>query len=91
MTVLVDGSPRERLLADRLRELAVDEIERRGIDDVASSLALASSGVKALLWREAWSIETAFRVADALDLPIVRDWEGNLTSPRNGGAGAPGA
>jgi hypothetical protein len=66
---------REARVSEALRAAAVGEIEKRRIEDVADCLAMKVSGVKSLLWEPHWSLETAFRVADALDLAVTREIE----------------
>lgn len=66
---LLHPTPSEQRLAALLRERAVAEIERRGnLAAVAEALRLAPSGVEALLWVSDWTLQQAFRVADALGL-----------------------
>lgn len=57
------------------------------MEEAARALSLASAGVEALVWRSVWSIETAFRVADALDLSVVKNWEEALKSFGDNGNG----
>lgn len=78
MSALTVESDRERHLAERLRVLAVREIETIGVERAAQALEIAPTGVRSLLWHQEWSIETAFRIADALDLEPVRSWQGAL-------------
>lgn len=84
MSALTVESDRERHLAQRLRVLAVREIDRVGEESAARALKIAPTGVRSLLWHQDWSIETAFRVADALDLEPVRAWQGALEEAANG-------
>lgn len=84
MSALTVESDRERHLAERLRTLAVREIKQIGEERAAEKLKIAATGVRSLLWHEDWSIETAFRVADALDLAAVRSWQGTLDEAANG-------
>lgn len=86
MTALTVESKREIELAGRLREIAVEEIESRGTEAAAEALNMAPTGVRALLWRSTWSIETAFRVIEALDLEVVRSWENAISKARYRGS-----
>lgn len=74
--VLFEESSRERRIAATLRERAVEEIEARGgARAVAEELDVISSAIETLLWRQAWSLATAFRVADALGIGITAEIE----------------
>lgn len=77
MSSLTAASRREALIASRLRSLCVEVIERTGEAQAAHMLGLAPTGLRALLWRQEWSLETWVRVADALDLPIIQAWVGS--------------
>lgn len=79
------------MIARRLRGLCIDEIERTGKAQAAQALGLAPTGLRALLWRQEWGLETAVRVADALDLPIIEAWAGNDQGATNQAIHASGA
>ena len=81
MTAITTPSAREQAVARELRRRAIEAIHEMSEKDAAELLSLAPTGVKALLWREQWSIETAFRVVDALNLPELEAWARDLTSP----------
>lgn len=61
----------EKHMARALRQAAVEVIERRGTEEAAKVLDLAPIGVKTLLWTETWSVTTALRVAEILELNPV--------------------
>jgi hypothetical protein len=68
-------------LAQAIRELVVRHVNDRGIDSVAQHLEMYRSGVESLLWAKDWSLQKAFRVAEALDLPAIHDLEGAVKQP----------
>lgn len=68
MTALQMPTDREQRVAHGLRREALRRIEELGADEAALRLALLPSGVRSLQARTQWSLETAFRVADALGL-----------------------
>lgn len=78
MTALIATTDRERKVADALRTAVVREIERRGVEATAQALDVGTAGVEALLWRKQWPLTTAFRLADALDLPVTRIFDDAL-------------
>lgn len=59
---------RERRVSAALRAIALAKIESRDPSDVALLLDMKISGLHALVWEQEWSLETAFRVVDALGL-----------------------
>jgi hypothetical protein len=79
--VLATPTDRERSLAQAIRELVVRHVNDRGIDNVAHDLGMYRSGVESLLWAKDWSLQEAFRVAEALDLPAIHDLEGAVQQP----------
>lgn len=65
-------SEREIRLADSLRQLALQRIGVMGdLDQVADRLDAPRVGVQSLLARRSWDLQTAFRVAEALDLEVL--------------------
>lgn len=73
---LYSPTPRESRISSTLRRKAVAEIRRRrNLEAVAELLALETSGVEALLWEPKWSLEVAFRVADALGIEVADHME----------------
>lgn len=74
--VLATTTDRERSLAQAIRELVVQYVREHGIDMAAHDLGMYRSGLESLLWASDWSLQEAFRVAEALDLPAIHDLEG---------------
>lgn len=72
---IYEPTDRERRIADAIRALCVSEIEQRDLVKVAASLGLMPAGVQSLLAHPKWQLETAFRVAEALDLKVVSTLE----------------
>lgn len=67
-TALQGPTEREVRISQALREKSVREIQRVGEKQAAKRLDMTESGIRSLLWRQRWSLEVAFRVADALDI-----------------------
>lgn len=90
MTALTVESDREREMAQELRSLAVQRIKSLGVESAAQALGMAATGVQSLLWHQVWRIETAFRVADALDLDLLRSWQDDMRQARLSGSNGNG-
>lgn len=87
--VLFEESGRERRIAAALREQVVEEIEARGgARAVAEELEVISSAIETLMWRQAWSFTTAFRVADALRIEATAEIERIVSRDEHGLASA---
>lgn len=67
-TALQGPTERELRIAMALRAKAAEKINRVGAQEASTRLGLSPSGVRSLLWKREWSLETAFRVADALGI-----------------------
>ena len=72
MTKLYTVSQKEMDFSSQLRTAVLQKIKKSSWDNnsVAERLELLPSGVKMLLDRESWPVETAIRVAAALDIPL---------------------
>jgi len=62
----------EMQYATALRKAAVDEIHDIGPVQAADRLGLFADNVRRLAMCDPWSLEEAFRVGDALGLPMMR-------------------
>lgn len=78
LTALQVPTEREQRIASELRQRALHQITLLGEDAAADCLSLMPSGVRSLKARSQWSLETAFRVADALGLDTTRSLENSL-------------
>jgi hypothetical protein len=71
MKSIHSATPREKELAALIRGRCIEEISTRDADEVGTTLGLAPSGLTRFIGRPTWSVDTAFRTADALDLKLV--------------------
>ncbi len=70
MSKLSTPSPTELQLEARLRGSVVEAVRGRKESEIAAAFGITSFGVKILLRKEAWPLETCLRAAEALGLPI---------------------
>lgn len=67
----MDQTERERRIASHLRSIVTPHLELLGPEKAAEKLGVLPRYIEVLLWQSEWPLETAFRVADRLDLSIV--------------------
>ena len=70
MTKLAEPTEREQLHAARIRGTVLDAVDQLQWTDeeLANKLGLLPAGARVLKERDAWSLTTAWRVAEALEL-----------------------
>lgn len=68
-------SKREKNIAAALRRIAWARLKSMLVEDAARVLGLLPRGVEVLLWEGSWSLETAFRVCEALELNVIEQIE----------------
>lgn len=61
----------EQLVSQMIRDNVIKEINDLDPIEVALKLGLAPSGLKVLISRPSWNLETAFRVADLLGFNVM--------------------
>ena len=73
MSKLSTPSQQELLLSRMVHKRVLEELKQRNVDKdkLADLLDLYPSGAGALLAETTWSLETAIRVADALNIDIT--------------------
>jgi hypothetical protein len=73
-------SEREDRIANALRKKAISVASSIDIEEVSTRLNAPSMGVQSLLERRYWDLQTAFRVAEALELDVVSAMEEAATA-----------
>ncbi|MCC6159866.1 MAG: hypothetical protein IT350_17570 [Deltaproteobacteria bacterium] len=70
--VIHESTPREVEILDQIREEVDRELKRANKTprDIADRLQMVPSGAEMLFAHQRWSLETAFRVAEALGIRI---------------------
>ncbi len=65
-------SKTEKRIANAAKIEAIKEINNIGFEEAAKKLDLSVTGLRRLIWPTEWKIAEAIRVAEALNLPIVK-------------------
>lgn len=72
MTVLNIESGAEKRIINTLKIAAIKEINRIGFEEASKKLGLSHTGLRRLIWPKEWKAVEAIRIAEALNLPILK-------------------
>ena len=70
---LIEPSDLELEFCSNLRALCIERISELGTEEAAKQLGLLERGGRSLVWDKNWDLETAYRAAHCLQLPIIGD------------------
>jgi hypothetical protein len=71
MKSIHSATPREKELAASLRKQCIDKIANSDPGEACAKLGFAPTGLAHFIARATWSLESAFRAADALGLYVA--------------------
>lgn len=79
---LSEPTKKENEMREKLRQIVIQEIKRRGLDknQLAEKLGLLPSGADLLISRDSWSLEKGLRIAEALNMKVDLKVELNVLS-----------